>query len=80
MLLSSSLGICLGWLLWKLGLEWAMFAHFAYDAFVSMIVIPVYLSKSPIVWIVLVTGLLVASVVSWRFLRQAQPNARLHKT
>jgi len=80
MVLSSIAGICFGWLFWKLGLEWAMFAHFAYDAFVSMIVIPVYLLKSPIVWVVLVTGLAIASVISWRFLTQDQPNARLHKT
>lgn len=43
MVLNSSLGVTFGWLFWKLGLEWAMFAHFAYDAFVSMIVIPMVL-------------------------------------
>jgi hypothetical protein len=80
MVLSSSLGIYFGWLFWKLGLEWALFAHFAYDAFVSMIVIPVYLLKSPIIWFVLVTGLVIASVISFRFLTRDQPNARLHKT
>lgn len=49
MVLSSGLGIYFGWLYWKLGLEWAMFAHFAYDAFVSMIVIPIFLLSSPVV-------------------------------
>jgi hypothetical protein len=43
MVLSSGLGMYFGWLYWKLGLEWSIFAHFAYDAFVSMIVIPVFL-------------------------------------
>jgi hypothetical protein len=80
MVLSSGLGICFGWLFWKLGLEWAMFTHFAYDAFVSMIVIPVYLLKSPIVWLVLLVGLVIASIISLRFLTQDQPNERLHKT
>jgi len=41
--LNGIAGIVFGWLYWKLGLEWAMFAHFAYDAFVSMIVIPIFL-------------------------------------
>jgi hypothetical protein len=80
MLLGSSLGIYFGCLFMILGLEWAMFAHFAYDAFVCMIVIPVYLLKSPIVWFVLVIGLVIASVIAFRFLTQDQPNARLHKT
>jgi hypothetical protein len=75
MMLSSILGIYFGWLFWKLGLEWAMFAHFAYDAFISMMVIPVYLLKSPILWFFLVTGLVVASVISFRFLIKQQQNA-----
>jgi hypothetical protein len=79
MVLSSGLGICFGWLFWKLGLEWAMFTHFAYDAFVSMIVIPVYLLKSPIAWLVLLAGLAIASVISWRFLTQDQQDAELYK-
>jgi hypothetical protein len=79
MVLGSMLGIYFGWLFWKLGLEWAMFAHFIYDAFVSMIVIPVYLLKSPVVWAILVTGLVIASVISWRFLAQDQPNTGVHR-
>lgn len=70
MVLSSGAGIYFGWQFWKLGLEGAMFAHFAYDAFVSMIVIPVYLLRSPIVWLVLLTGLVIASMISVRFLTQ----------
>jgi hypothetical protein len=43
MALNSSLGVFFGWLYWKLGLEWAMFAHFAYDAVISMVLIPIFL-------------------------------------
>lgn len=75
MVLSSSLGIYFGWLFWKLGLEWAMFAHFIYDAFILMVVVPVYLLKSPIVWFVLLAGLAIVSVISLRFLTQQQQNA-----
>ena len=75
MVLSSSLGIYFGWLFWKLGLEWAMFAHFIYDAFIVMAVVPVYLLKSPIVWFVLLAGLAIVSVISLRFLTQQQQNA-----
>jgi hypothetical protein len=67
MVLSSSLGIYFGWLFWTLGLEWAMIAHFIYDAFISMVVIPAYLLKSPIVWFVLLTGLTIAVVMSWEW-------------
>lgn len=70
MVLSSSLGIYFGWLFWKIGLEWAMFAHFIYDAFISIVVIPVYLLKSPIAWLVLLAGLAIALVISLRFLTQ----------
>lgn len=73
MVLNSGLGIYFGWLFWSLGLEWAMFAHFAYDAFVSMIVIPVYLLKSPVAWLILITGLVFVLVISWRFLTQDRP-------
>jgi hypothetical protein len=75
MLLSSSLGIYFGWLFWKLGLEWAMFAHFIYDVFISMVAVPVYLLKSPIAWLVLLAGLVIASVISLGFLTQQQQNA-----
>lgn len=72
MAVNSSLGIYFGWLFWKLGLEWAMFAHFVYDVFISMVVIPVYLLKNPIVWLVLLAGLAMASVIALCFLMQQQ--------
>jgi hypothetical protein len=75
MVLSSSLGIYFGWLFWKLGLQWAILAHFTYDAFISMAVIPVYLLKSPIGWFALLAGLAIASVISLRFLTEQQQNA-----
>lgn len=65
MVLSSMLGVYFGWLFWTLGFEWAIFAHFIYDAFISMVVIPAYLLKSPIVWFVLLIGLTIAVVLSW---------------
>jgi Type II CAAX prenyl endopeptidase Rce1-like len=80
MALSSVAGIYFGWLFWKLGLEWAVFAHFIYDAFVSLVVIPVYLLRSPVVWVILLAGLVIASVMSWRFLTQKQPNVGLRRT
>lgn len=72
MILNSSLGIYFGWLLLVLGLEWAMIAHFAYDAFLSMVVVPVHLLKSPIAWTVLLAGLLGMLVVSLRYLTRSQ--------
>lgn len=72
MILNSSLGIYFGWLLLVLGLEWAMIAHFAYDAFLSMVVVPVHLLKSPIAWTVLLAGLLGTLVVSLRYLTRSQ--------
>lgn len=68
MLLNAGLGVYFGWLFWKLGLEWAIFAHFAYDAFVSMVVIPVYLLQNTIVWLLLFFGLVIAVTVSIRYL------------
>lgn len=76
MVLSSALGIYFGWLFWQLGLEWAIFAHFAYDAFVSMILVPVYLLASAIVWMVLWAVLLLASTLAWRYLAKGRHTAR----
>ena len=70
MALGSMLGIYFGWLFWKLGLEWAMIAHFVYDVFISILVIPVYLSGSLIAWGMLILGLVMASGLSWRYLIQ----------
>jgi hypothetical protein len=68
MFLSSSVGFFFGWLYWKLGLEMAMFAHFTYDAFVSIVLIPVYLLKSPVAWLILLIGLVAVVVISIRHL------------
>jgi hypothetical protein len=72
MMLNSSLGIYFGWLFWKLGLECAMLAHFVYDAFISMVVVPVYLLKNPIAWSVLLAGLVMAAVIALRYLMKQQ--------
>ena len=68
MFLSSGAGIYFGWIYWKLGLEMAMFAHFAYDAYVSMVLIPVYLLKSPLAWLILIIGLVILVIICLRFL------------
>ena len=68
MVLNSAAGFYFGWVFWKLGLEWAIIVHFAYDAFVSMILIPVYLLKSPAVWAIFAFGAVLALVASWRML------------
>lgn len=70
--LNTCLGIYFGWLLLVLGLEWAILAHFAYDAFISMVVVPVHLLKSPIAWTVLMAGLVGALISSLRFLCRPQ--------
>jgi hypothetical protein len=68
MLLNSGLGFYFGLLFWRLGLEWAIMAHFAYDAFVSMLLVPVYLLGSTLGCIFLVLILCIALVFSWRLL------------
>ena len=74
MVLNTALGLYFGWLFWILGLEWAMIAHFAYDSFVSMVVVPVYLLENPIAWGLLIAGLMLALVISWRMLTHVQPD------
>jgi hypothetical protein len=75
MTLNACLGAYFGWLFVVLGLEWAIIAHFLYDAFLSMVLIPIYLLKSPVAWVVLLAGLIAASVRSLRFLTRAQKRA-----
>jgi hypothetical protein len=77
MVTGSLLGVAFGWMFWKLGLEWAILAHFVYDLYVSMVLIPVYLLESAAAWVALVTGLLVAATLSGRYLR-AYREARLN--
>jgi hypothetical protein len=50
MILGSLLGITYGWLFWKLGIEWAVIAHFAYDAVVSAGLLKVYLLANGLIW------------------------------
>ena len=70
MILSTFLGICFGWLFWKLGIEWAIFAHFAYDALVSAVLLKIYLLNNILVWIGFVSLVILAAGISWRALRQ----------
>jgi hypothetical protein len=77
MMLSTGVGIYFGWLFWQLGLEAAMFAHFAYDAFVSMVLVPVYLLRNPIAWLLLLTAMTIIGVLSFLFLVKRYPNKEL---
>lgn len=74
MILSTLLGIGFGWLLWKLGLEWAIFAHFVYDAVVSAVFLKVYLLANILVWIVF---LIILILVAWMAWRAISPNGHL---
>jgi hypothetical protein len=74
MALTSILGFYFGWLFWILGLEWAIIAHFAYDAFVSMILIPVYMLKNPIALAILTILLFLSLVLSLRMLAYTLQN------
>jgi hypothetical protein len=71
MALNLILGFYFGWLYWILGLEWAMIAHFIYDVFVSMVLIPVYMLKSPIALVILTIVLILGCGLSWRMLISA---------
>ncbi|HUV62964.1 MAG TPA: CPBP family intramembrane glutamic endopeptidase [Sedimentisphaerales bacterium] len=70
MILSTFLGICFGWLFWKLGIEWAIFAHFAYDALVSAVLLKIYLLNNILVWIGFLSLVILAAGISWRELRR----------
>jgi hypothetical protein len=70
MILSTFLGICFGWLFWKLGIEWAIFAHFAYDALVSAVLLKIYLLGNNLAWIGFVSLVLLAAGISWWAIRQ----------
>jgi hypothetical protein len=73
---NTFLGIVLGWLFWKLGLECAMFAHFMIDAIVSGIVMPVYFSRNPLLQIELLIGLIIAAALSVRVLTRTGSKAK----
>ncbi|NIT61708.1 MAG: CPBP family intramembrane metalloprotease [Aliifodinibius sp.] len=68
MMVNASLGIILGWLYWKYGLESAMLAHFLIDAIGIGIVMPVYLSSNLLLQVAVITGLLLVAVAFWHML------------
>ena len=68
MVLNSTLGITFGWLFWRLGLEWAIIAHFVFDGFASFFLIPIYLSSNPLAWVGLAAGVIFTVLISWRML------------
>lgn len=69
---ATLLGIGLGWLYWKQGLECAILAHFLVDALGAGIVVPVFLTGN----LLLIAGTLIVlglvSVISWRILTQTR--------
>ncbi len=79
MVLTSALGIYFGWLFWVLGLEWAVLAHFIFDAFISLVIIPVYLYAHPAVLTGLMAGLVFAGFKSWRYLARLKPEVGQEK-
>ena len=68
MVINTGLGVFFGWLYWRLGLEWAILAHFLFDVFLSMMLVPVYLLKNPLLWVLLIAGLGFGGIFSWRYL------------
>ncbi len=68
MFLNTGLGVFFGWLYWQLGLEWSILAHFIFDAYLSMVLVPVHLSGNPVIWAMLIVGLLVVGLMALRFL------------
>ena len=69
MILASLLGIAFGWLFWKLGIEWAILAHFTYDAVVSAGLLKVYLLADGLVWVGFLSILVLAVWMAWRAIR-----------
>jgi hypothetical protein len=70
MILGSLLGIAYGWLFWKLGIEWAVIAHFAYDAVVSAGLLKVYLLADGLLWAGFLSILILAAWMAWKAIRQ----------
>jgi membrane protease YdiL (CAAX protease family) len=68
MLVNTALGVTFGWLYWKQGLESAILAHFLVDAVGSAVVIPAYMSGSLLLGLLVLAGLMLAAVLSWRLL------------
>jgi membrane protease YdiL (CAAX protease family) len=70
MAVAALLGIGLGWLYWKQGLECAILAHFLVDALAAGIVLPVFLSGNSLLIAAVLIGIGLVAVISWRILIQ----------
>jgi hypothetical protein len=68
MAVAALLGIGLGWLYWKQGLECAILAHFLTDAIAAGVVVPVFVSKNLFLIGVALIGLGLIAAISWRVL------------
>jgi membrane protease YdiL (CAAX protease family) len=66
MMLGSLLGSAYGWLFRKLGIEWAVSAHVAYDAVVSAGLLKVYLSADGLIWARFLSILVLATWMAWK--------------
>jgi hypothetical protein len=76
MIVNTLVGIVLGWLFWKLGLEGAMLAHFMIDAVASAVVMPAYLSGNLLLQVVVSIGLVLAGAWSVRILVRGSKRTR----
>ena len=70
MVVGTLLGIGLGWLYWKQGLECAILAHFLVDAMAAGILVPAFLSRNLFLIVAVLSGLLLLAAISWRVLIQ----------
>jgi membrane protease YdiL (CAAX protease family) len=70
MAVNALLGIILGWLYWKQGLECAILAHSLADAIAAGIVVPVHLSGNVLAQVAMWIGLGLVAVICWRVLTQ----------
>jgi membrane protease YdiL (CAAX protease family) len=77
MLLSTLLGTGFGWLFWKLGIEWAILAHFTYDAAVSAGLLKVYLLANVLVWAGFLIVLVLSVWMAWWTIRTRSPTSGL---
>ncbi len=72
MLVNTVYGVMFGYFYWKHGLECAMFAHFMLDAVGCCIVIPATLSRNPWIYLIVIGGLILTGVGSYRFLSRLE--------
>jgi hypothetical protein len=75
MIATSFFGIILGWMYWRQGIECAILAHFFLDAVGTGIVAPAYLSSEPLVLVSVLSVLIIAGLLSWRYLVRAGSQA-----